>query len=1063
MDLGTIGYTLVTEGEAEARAAIERYVRAADAAVEAMDADAQRAERASQAKERAIQREIRNTEAMLREANSLKRAYETLASSFDPVNKAQLEYARNIELLEKAMDANIISIQQYNRVMGELEKRFANTVNKERVRSLEAEQRAMRETERAAQDARRSYEQLLAAVDPLYAANLKYSNSVEKLNDAYAKGAITVGEYNKMIGILQSQLTRDMNAPKVAAMEREREEARKLADQHERLASEYAQLSARVNPAVRAHQEHQNAIRVLDAALAENIITQRQYAQTLSDVEARIRAMGHIVNDSGVQMSRADTQWRRFARGAVQNAGYQVADFAVQVSMGTSAFVAFGQQAPQFLGHFGAIGSILGAVVAVGAAVGNIFYQLGKNAGAADKTIQELEKTFGQVEESLKRLRDIAEDGEIFGSMTPEIASLTNALLQLDKAASLRNLFTALEKMRKENIEPSFWQKASGAIAVGLAGGQVGGGFDLATSESLLSGDAFRQANFEELGLRGGYEYFMWMIEGIERAAQGGDLEEVTRLIDELVRTSMPDLNAVGEAAKSGGLDLLRTYAQVAIETATLVGNLNGSTEEARRLREETEALESTFARARESQAEAREESAARRRLEQIEIADAYRTMRETKDDAFWVRYYAKLDEMEKALSGKRESRDEAYYANLERLEDELQGKRESRDAAQGAAQERFFEAASRAHDEYRQAREAAEELAEQTGQAYLSALGIGQTDMASGVKAAAAAAAILARDLGISAQAARDMMLMAISTQNKRDSMTYSGRGGDPRDFMDGGSKSFSSGARPFVPDPKKKSGGGEKQDPMEKLREQVKLEYELLYVSEAQKRVLQALGEDRAKYSEKEIEFIIREIEMLNKKKEAIQQQQEIADTLREALSEGFMAMVEGTKTVEDAFKDMARAVIKQLYDILVVQRIVGSWSASTGTGSGLVGAIMGAFQASGGAWQGGRQVEAFANGGIVSGPTLFGMSGGRAGLMGEAGPEAILPLRRGSDGKLGVAAQGGGGLTVQNNVTVSGGDENMVRAAVIKMLPKITEATKMGVMEARARGGKMMTTFG
>src|SRR5690606_34949099 len=50
-------------------------------------------------------------------------------------------------------------------------------------------------------------------------------------------------------------------------------------------------------------------------------------------------------------------------------------------------------------------------------------------------------------------------------------------------------------------------------------------------------------------------------------------------------------------------------------------------------------------------------------------------------------------------------------------------------------------------------------------------------------------------------------------------------------------------------------------------------------------------------------------------------------------------------------------------------------------------------------------------FAKGGVVSSPTYFG-SGGGLGLMGEAGAEAILPLRRGPDGALGVATDGGGG---------------------------------------------------
>jgi len=58
----------------------------------------------------------------------------------------------------------------------------------------------------------------------------------------------------------------------------------------------------------------------------------------------------------------------------------------------------------------------------------------------------------------------------------------------------------------------------------------------------------------------------------------------------------------------------------------------------------------------------------------------------------------------------------------------------------------------------------------------------------------------------------------------------------------------------------------------------------------------------------------------------------------------------------------------------------------------------------------------VTPFADGGVVRAPSFFPMGGGDLGLMGEAGAEAILPLRRGPDGALGVAAGGGGGPAAQ-----------------------------------------------
>ena len=66
-------------------------------------------------------------------------------------------------------------------------------------------------------------------------------------------------------------------------------------------------------------------------------------------------------------------------------------------------------------------------------------------------------------------------------------------------------------------------------------------------------------------------------------------------------------------------------------------------------------------------------------------------------------------------------------------------------------------------------------------------------------------------------------------------------------------------------------------------------------------------------------------------------------------------------------------------------------------------------------------------FAKGGVIASPVAFPLGGGRTGLAGEAGPEAILPLARGSDGRLGVRSPGmsAGGMTVTFNVTTPDAD--------------------------------------
>lgn len=65
----------------------------------------------------------------------------------------------------------------------------------------------------------------------------------------------------------------------------------------------------------------------------------------------------------------------------------------------------------------------------------------------------------------------------------------------------------------------------------------------------------------------------------------------------------------------------------------------------------------------------------------------------------------------------------------------------------------------------------------------------------------------------------------------------------------------------------------------------------------------------------------------------------------------------------------------------------------------------------------------ITPFAKGGVIATPQYFPLAGGGTGLAGEAGAEAILPLRRGADGRLGVAAAGAGApVTIHFSVTAS-----------------------------------------
>ncbi len=94
--------------------------------------------------------------------------------------------------------------------------------------------------------------------------------------------------------------------------------------------------------------------------------------------------------------------------------------------------------------------------------------------------------------------------------------------------------------------------------------------------------------------------------------------------------------------------------------------------------------------------------------------------------------------------------------------------------------------------------------------------------------------------------------------------------------------------------------------------------------------------------------------------------------------------------------------------------------------GIGNFVSGLFSGGFGfANGAAFQRGLPVP-FASGGVIQSPIAFPLGQGRMGIAGERGSEAIMPLARGPDGRLGVVAQqGGGAINVTMNVTTSDAD--------------------------------------
>jgi phage-related minor tail protein len=149
---------------------------------------------------------------------------------------------------------------------------------------------------------------------------------------------------------------------------------------------------------------------------------------------------------------------------------------------------------------------------------------------------------------------------------------------------------------------------------------------------------------------------------------------------------------------------------------------------------------------------------------------------------------------------------------------------------------------------------------------------------------------------------------------------------------------------------------------------------------------------------------------------------------------LSGAFASAIVGGKSFNETLTIIAASLTKVFLSAGLQPLTQGLTSMLT---SGL-GSLVGA----GGA----TPVAPFAEGGVVASPTFFG-SGKSLGLMGERGAEAILPLARGPDGRLGVAAQGGAARPVAVNVSIATPDAESFRRSEGQIAAALARAVARG----------------
>ncbi|MEM8851733.1 MAG: phage tail tape measure protein [Pseudomonadota bacterium] len=155
--------------------------------------------------------------------------------------------------------------------------------------------------------------------------------------------------------------------------------------------------------------------------------------------------------------------------------------------------------------------------------------------------------------------------------------------------------------------------------------------------------------------------------------------------------------------------------------------------------------------------------------------------------------------------------------------------------------------------------------------------------------------------------------------------------------------------------------------------------------------------------------------------------------------SLKRAFDGVVFDGLKLSDALQGLARSMVNAAFNTAVKP-------VTTALGGALANGLNAALPfADGGSFAQGR-VMPFAKGGVVSGPTTFPMRGA-TGLMGEAGPEAIMPLTRGPDGRLGIEMQGQGGGAVQVTMNISTPDVAGFRKSRSQIAAEMSRALSRG----------------
>jgi phage-related minor tail protein len=859
-------------------------------------------------------------------------------------------------------------------------------------------------------------------------------NQVKRIVDAHRSGKIDIEKYNR--GLLQTKRAYDSISP---SSQKATAEVRKLAKEFNRAYDTQEQVAnlkrleaeqTRAFAAARREATLINQQKIMEAKAAAKAVSdaakQEVAAFRAARKEAELMNKQFDMERAASGLMKSQKAAKRFQLG-VQQAGYQVGDFAVQVASGTNPLVAFSQQATQLVGFFGGPwGAAVGAGIAILSGLGLAFM----NVNGLGKTTKEV-------------LEDIKETIDGFSSVSD---SLEKALV-----SPIDNSNKALVSYLK-NLKAAKAEETLKAVSGGIG--------------TILKPYIEMQAESEG------------RVRGKGRNTLRGD-----QLETELARIKIAkQINETLADATTGPAEDLGQNLLKAMESLRTSGLLTEDLEAGL-----TDLLETTGLRAQAEKdliALVKEQTEAQQKAEKI------------KDEAFQKRTQQNILENEITSGLKSQI---AYQAIVAKYgENSVKGKQELAKLARAEYEQEKYASGLRV-EQVDTLMEVYDELIKVTGEAEaftseteLTRQKLLEIDnIIKGIRGS-----ISSLEMSAIGDAAR---LAALKAGKSIEESRLAGQVANQQALFDAASvSSLPDGARraaeeahqrqiellrqqgataveiKALEDKLRESQKKGKEDPAIKMLEEISRRKVLIGLTEEQAKrqelVYQTedkLGEFREKYGNDFVNNIVNQTMALDEQQkvldEAKAKQKEVGDLISSSMEDAFMSIVDGTKSVKDAFKSMAASIISELYRIFVVKKIVGGITGFLGFADG--GVFSGGNvvpSAKGNIFSGGNVIP-FAKGGVVGSPMTFPMTGGKTGLMGEAGPEAIMPLKRGKGGKLGVVAENNGNVVIHQNFNFSANGDESVKKIIAQAAPQIAQMTKTSIINDRRRGGSTLAAFG